>query len=279
MAGMNINRQPAGTPTGGQFAEGPKQPAGLTLTGDGEEDPRVIEFLDSLDDDDRRLAQILLNSYDFDGYGKTNHLQALEAMEFAGDDLDYARNVGSALAAHYDYNASFDLDYVPEEGYTGWEVSAQLGGSSRVSHYYGLSEISDQPADADGVDAVLGYAREIDAAMKRVMAERDRLRPTVAKARWMVWADDLRQSGESVYFTGPLDDTGEDEDSRQPAGRGKVRQGSWSRGGNRLDDAPIHEDHVKVTMAGGQDHFIPLTRFAEMIEKNQVGWPGNPAGE
>ncbi|MPV50121.1 hypothetical protein GCG21_08895 [Pseudactinotalea sp. HY160] len=232
------------------------------------------EFLDSLSDDDRRLAEILFGSSQFSGWIGDGE-EPLEDLKVFGGDLEDAQSVASALAEHYDYDAGFDLTHEPESGYTGWEVSAPFANTAWLNESYDLSDISDQPEDSTGVDALLGYARQIDSAMQRLRAERDRMRPpSLDQMRSMVRVDELREGEGSVLFLESLDNANDGSKYGPAVQHGQVCSGSWSSAGARLDAPPtMHDDHVKVELTSGEHRFVPLTRFAAMVENRTVAGP------
>src|SRR5699024_6336293 len=153
-------------------------------------------------------------------------------MADCGIDLGDAVQIGDTLVAHYDYAVSFDIDYEPYDGFAGWEVSADLSGDGVVVREYNdLGNISDQPPNATGHEAALGYARAIDASMQQVMRQRDREQHmrSMEGMRAMVRVADMRSDEARIMFDPTDDDYG--PPAPDPIRYATVRTGRWTPDG------------------------------------------------
>src|SRR5699024_7376968 len=265
---MNINRQPAGQPTGGQFAESARAGANVALSTTGNPTEDYILALPKEDQDlaralvaDVREWEMLSEETDVIGHVRemgistdSNHSDGqygLDVAVHAAQEQTDAECPDVKLSPKY-FNG--DGDY-PE----GWEAWYPLdkdnpNGPVVVDEILWENESAHHP-EAEGFDALMVYARGARAARRQMQATYDRnRRPSLQEMAYLVEVDKMRRDETKIEWA--------DKDGNMH--QGTVRGGSWTADG-QLDPGDGPGTHVRVTMNSGTERFIPFDDMAEKI--------------
>lgn len=177
MSTQTQNRQPPGTPIGGQFAAHRRSGATFTLQStDGS-----TEYLATLSPEDRALAERILNapSDPFapdDGQTQFEYLDSFGGY-YEGEPEHEAAEIAARLATtEPDIAVKFSRN---RDGDWEWTTSTYLGDGLNVSAAYTLEEATTD-REAEGMDAALAYAKAITARIEDLRVKRDKLRSALA---------------------------------------------------------------------------------------------------
>jgi hypothetical protein len=157
----NQNRQPAGVPTGGQFAATQRAEADVALSTDTPTSRQ--QRLDAILDNQAEAAG---DDFDeFDGYGS-----------YGGEDFRYeVQQVADALYNHYAYrddtpHFNFGFDSSSDGEVSGYMVTADCGDGVTLAHWGDLKNATTDRS-ATGRDAARAITEALDGDYQRLVAK------------------------------------------------------------------------------------------------------------
>lgn len=180
----NPNRQPAGQPTGGQFAEGARASASVSLESSTSE---AEKYINALPEEDREVARSILNLYQ-----QAHDSTMDEALDFLASDeqvtTDNSDGVHSALEdavdcvndVHGGRGPSLYATYDDDGNVDGWEASYNLDPANRNSPVGPAVVLRSAWSEAydgqerTGMDAMMEFARAARNTLDEVQAVYDR---------------------------------------------------------------------------------------------------------
>lgn len=184
---MSINRQPAGQPTGGQFAESARASANVGLE---EPTSRAEGYLAALPEEDREVARSILDLYQ-QAYPESISTPD-EALDFLEDDeqvtTDSSYDVHSGLedavycvnSVHGGKGPSLYATYDDDGNVNGWEASYSLDPRDRSSAVGPAVVLRSTWSEADdgqertGMDAMMAFSRAARDTLSEVQDAYDR---------------------------------------------------------------------------------------------------------
>lgn len=266
----DIAREPAGRPTGGQFAATVKAASGISLQ---HADDAEAEYLADLREQDRPLATAILDPMtDLVGNAQAAGQSQFDYLSSFGgahgpDRRHEIAEIADRLVIHHDLAVSSRFSRSPADGDL-WEVSTYLGGGARLTRQMDITALCDD-READGMDAALAYARAIDEEMTGLIRHRDELNapgPTLSEMRAAVQVDDWRGAEAKVRFV--REEGAEIEQAH-------IRTGRWTAEGHPASAAlPDGREHVRMTMSTGVERFVPFSEMQAMVAEHRMaeGW-------